>query len=506
MKEKVINETDITELHLNPHPQQKIFVLDTNILLSDPTALYGFGEHFIVLPMTVLDELDNLKDRRDKESVRREARAAIKNLKSIINGHEKDLIRSGMPIRSHDFDTKDSHTSPVAKLAVVYDCRTDEPNSPVSPDNAIIELAKKITDAYPSNEVILITKDVPMQIRGRIYGVRVDDYRNDQIQVADESELFSSIVRIPCELDEIFTNMEIIENRGSANNQETICSYKGFLNAIAQVSEKAPSLMVNSVIVDNQEKAVRIRNITDDQISMKLFSLKCDDITTAKPLNIEQSVAMKSMLDPDNQLSIIYGPAGSGKTVIALAVACQMVEDGICDRIILTRPLIDLDEPVGFLPGTESEKVAPWMGAFYDAFDVLFGAKKATAGGKHSTKQMSPRAENESTLELLFNRYRIEFKSLTFMRGRSLQRSAVIFDEVQNASRHQVKTLATRIGQDSRIFLLGNINQIDNQYNTPQSNGLAYAIDAFKTFEAAFIGALPGGQRSSLATFAEKLK
>jgi PhoH-like ATPase len=457
-----------------PKDAHKVYVLDTNILLHEPFAFMTFQEHDVIVPMTVLEELDHIKDR--KKDVSRDARIAIRAMEDALKDATPEEIAAGVPLPAK------GDNSPSGKFSIFADY-----NFELSPkmlpadenDHKIINAAIHIQEQLKPRKVILVTKDINMRLKAKGAGMEyVEDYRTDQL------------------IDDIkFLTKGYYEFEGSFWDKVKKCDSKTVGRDTWHTFDKSiiPTAFINEYLIDeNEEFAGKITEIDDKNVTVK--DLGYERIMGRKawgiqPRNIHQGMAMQALLDPEVDLVVLTGPAGCGKTLLALASALEMVvEKGIYDKIIVTRNTPEIAESIGFLPGTEEEKMAPWLAAITDSLEVL-----------HKQDE-----NMEGSLNYIREKANIQFKSVNFMRGRSIQNAIVILDECQNLTASQLKTIITRCGQGTKLICSGNLAQIDSNYLSALTSGLTYIVERFKDFEGSATVSLKGVERSRLAEFAEE--
>lgn len=451
-----------------------VYVLDTNILLHEPFAFLSFKEHDVVVPMTVLEELDSIKDRR--KDVSRDARVAIRALEDTLANATPEEVLSGVKLG------QDNGGDPSGCLSIFNDYALEEDNIKLSfneNDNRIISTAIFLQNDYPKNKVVLVTKDINMRLKAKGAGLSfVEDYRTDQL-IDDIQFLSKGFHKFSGDFWEHVNNCES-ENRG----RDTIHYIKRDL---------LPQAYMNEYLIDEEEHfAAKVSGWNDDNLAItdlgreRLMSRKAWGI---HPKNIYQGMAMDALLDPAIDLVILTGPAGCGKTLLALATALeQVIEFGLYDKIIITRSTPEIAESIGFLPGTEEEKMAPWLSAITDSLEVLHKQDEDMHG----------------SLNYIMDKANIQFKSVNFMRGRSIQNSFVLLDECQNLTASQLKTIITRCGEGTKLVCSGNLAQIDSNYLTAVTSGLTYIVERFKDFPGSSTINLNGVVRSRLASFAEE--
>ena len=452
----------------------KLFVLDTNVLLHDPSSLFRFEEHDIYLPMITLEELDNNK--KGVSEVARNARQTSRYLEEIMGIDKVDLNKGcflNSPANPHVSGSLFLQTNPI---------EYDLPMLAGSiADNQILSIVLDLKKKNSKREVILVSKDINIRIKGRALGIEVQDYFNDKVM--DDTELlYSGITELPEDFWENHSkSMESWQEEGRMFYKLTGPLCKDFIiNEFVFYEFDKPF----HAIVKKIEGQTATLQIVQD------YALTKFNVWGINARNKEQNFALNLLLDPDIDFVSLLGQAGTGKTLLTLASALEQVLDKkIYSEIIMTRVTVSVGEDIGFLPGTEEEKMTPWMGALEDNLDVL-NKSDGDAGdwGRAATQDLI--------------RSRIKIKSLNFMRGRTFLNKFLIIDEAQNLTSKQMKTLITRAGPGTKVVCLGNIAQIDTPYLTEGSSGLTYVVDRFKGWDHNGHVTLMRGERSRLADYA----
>lgn len=447
---------------------RKIYVIDTNVLIHDPHALSRFDEHDVVLPIVVLEEMDKVK--RGFEELARNVREASRQLEQISEGCT-DLSK-GCPLPGGGSLFFELNHRALEILP--------ESLAQGSGDNRIIAVTMSLQQENQGREVILVSKDINMRIKARALGLVTEDYRSDRV-LDDMDVLPLGYI----ELDEqtwgqIADDMEV--SNGSQGTHYLVSWPEGVL---------APFVNGFVVLPGEKGKVLRCTGIAEDgRINLHdvhSFRTERNAIWGIQAKNSEQNMAMNLLMDPDVDMVTLLGKAGSGKTLLALACGLHQTLDlNIYDRIIVTRATVPMGQDIGFLPGTEKEKLEPWMGAVSDNLSLLLGDDFQGLGNSLS-------------------QYKMEISSLSFARGRTYMRTWLIVDEAQNLSPHQMKTLVTRIGEGSKIIILGNNAQIDTPYLTAYTNGLSMAAARFATWPFAGHVTLKASERSRLAAYAAEV-
>ncbi len=457
----------------------KIFVLDTNVLMHDPTSIFRFQEHDIYLPMVTLEELDNNK--KGMTEVARNARQATRFLDLIVSGQEGD-IDLGISLADHRSGEATGRLM-LQTRPVTLDFPSVLPDSGKA-DNQIIAVALDLQHHNPKRNVVLVSKDINMRIKARAIGVASEDYFNDKV-LEDTDLLYTGMRELPPDFwDKHGKDMESWQEHG-----RTLYRIKGpmidtmILNEfVYQDADKPFYAMVQEV----EGKTCVLRTLKD-------YTHQKNAVWGIVARNREQNFALNALMDPQIDFVTLLGQAGTGKTLMTLAASLmQTLELKTYSEIIITRVTVPVGEDIGFLPGTEEEKMNPWMGALEDNLDVL-----------NSSDEESGDWGRAATRDLI--RSRIKVKSLNFMRGRTFLNKFLIIDEAQNLTPKQMKTLITRAGPGTKVVCLGNIAQIDTPYLTEGSSGLTYVVDRFKGWSHSGHITLQRGERSRLADHAAEV-
>ena len=458
---------------------RRLFILDTNVLMHDPTAIFGFQEHDIFLPMVVLEELDAAK--KGLSEVARNVRQVSRFLDELLSGSSKAEIDQGLPL--HPLISKNNGTA-ACRGKLFFQTRHLPQLLPDSlpgntPDNNILGAALALEQEIPARTVIVVSKDINLRIKAAVLGIRAEDYSNDRV-LDDVSLLYSGIAELPVGFwDKHGDDMESWQENGA-----TFYRVKG-----PQISEWHLNQCLYMDGPQGLEAIVRqLRQGTAVIELVENYRHPKHSVWGINARNREQNFALNLLMDPEMDFVSLLGSAGTGKTLLALAAGlAQTLDDKRYAEIVMTRVTVPIGEDIGYLPGTEEEKMTPWMGALMDNLEVL----TQTEGGEWG---------RAVTGDLLRSRIRIH--SLNFMRGRTFLNKYIILDEAQNLTAKQMKTLITRAGPGSKIVCLGNVAQIDTPYLTETTSGLTFAVDRFKNWSRSGHIALLRGERSRLADFA----
>ena len=454
----------------------KLFVLDTNVLMHDPTSLFRFEEHDVFIPMTTLEELDNNK--KGMSEVARNARQASRFMEELVAA-APDSIGEGIPLSKRNGAS--------GKLFLQTEAIPGDLPPGLLPgrnDNQILAVVMHLAERHPERQVILVSKDINMRIKARALRLAAEDYFNDK--VLEDSDLLYTGIR---ELPEDFWDRH---GKGMESWQEQGLTYYKVRGPVCK------SLIVNEFLYLPGDDGMQARVHSAEGDTAVLCTLR-DYANPKHPVwgitarNREQNFALNALMDPETDFVTLLGQAGTGKTLLTLAAGLlQTLEYKVYSEIIMTRVTVPVGEDIGFLPGTEEEKMTPWMGALEDNLDVLNKSDdEAGEWGRAATRDLM--------------RSRIKVKSLNFMRGRTFINKFLIIDEAQNLTPKQMKTLITRAGPGTKVVCLGNIAQIDTPYLTEGSSGLTYVVDRFKGWPHSGHVTLTRGERSRLAEHAAEV-
>jgi PhoH-like ATPase len=465
--------------------ERRLFVLDTNVLMHDPTSIFRFQEHDVYLPMVVLEELDANKKGLSEAS--RNVRQVSRFLDDLMRDATKDQIDAGLPLEN----LFGANTSAAAAKNVRTPGRlffqTRQLTSALPDylpghgvDNAILAMTLALQALHHEARVTLVSKDINLRIKAAVVGVHAEDYYSDKT-IEDADVLQTGLAPLPVN----FWDSHGKDMRSWKEADRTYYEISGPVVA---------DLTVNQFVHEEGEEGIEaiVRRIEAGKATLELardFRGERHSVWGVSARNREQNFALNLLMDPEIDFVTILGPAGTGKTLLTLAAGLmQTLESNRFVEIIMTRVTIPLGEDIGFLPGTEEEKMEPWMGALMDNLEVL---TKTGEGGNWG---------RAATNDLLRNR--IKIRSLNFMRGRTFLNRFVILDEAQNLTPKQMKALVTRAGPGTKIVCLGNIAQIDTPYLTETTSGLTYVVNRFRGWTHSGHITLVRGERSRLADFA----
>ncbi|HEY1726530.1 MAG TPA: PhoH family protein [Steroidobacteraceae bacterium] len=463
-------------------PARRLFVLDTNVLLHDPTAIFRFEEHDIYLPMVVLEELDANKKGLSEAS--RNARQVSRFLDELMRGVTKEQIDAGLELPS---SYRGNHGKKASSGRLYFQTRELASSLPaalpgVGADNLILGQTLSLQRQEPKSRVVLVSKDINLRIKAAVIGVHAEDYYSDKT-IEDADVLYTGVETLPAD----FWERHGHDMRSWKDGERTWYRVRG---------PSASTWRPNLFVYDSGPQGIEavVRSIEGPEVTLELardFRSDRHSVWGITARNREQNFALNLLMDPEIDFVTLLGPAGSGKTLLALAAGLsQTLERNRFVEIVMTRVTVPLGEDIGFLPGTEEEKMEPWMGALMDNLEVLTRSDEGGNWGRAATN------------DLLRNR--IKIRSLNFMRGRTFLNRFIILDEAQNLTPKQMKALVTRAGPGSKLVCLGNIAQIDTPYLTETTCGLTYVVNRFQGWPYSGHITLVRGERSRLADFASE--
>ncbi|MCY8309245.1 PhoH family protein [Bacillus vallismortis] len=439
----------------------KIYVLDTNVLLQDPNAIFSFEENEVVIPAVVLEEVDSKK--RYMDEVGRNARHVSKLIDAL---RQKGRLHEHVPLDTGGTLRIELNHRSFHQLQEIFIEKTN--------DNRILAVAKNLSLEEETKEagrpVILVSKDVLVRVKADAIGLHAEDFLNDR--VVDNDEMYSGY-------KDLYISQQLFssfygKNQISVNEMKQHTFYP---NQFALMKDE----------LGGSSSAVGMADKTGTVLKRLVFD--DEHVWGIRPKNVQQTMALELLLREDIPLVTLIGKAGTGKTLLALAAGLLQTEDlGIYKKLVVARPIVPVGKDIGYLPGEKEEKLKPWMQPIFDNLEFLFNAKKP--------------GELEAILAGIGS---IQVEALTYIRGRSIPDQFIIIDEAQNLTRHEVKTLLTRVGEGSKIVLMGDPEQIDHPYLDSLNNGLAYVVERFKGQPSSGSVKLLKGERSGLAQLAADL-
>ncbi|HUN76313.1 MAG TPA: PhoH family protein [Steroidobacteraceae bacterium] len=458
----------------------RLFVLDTNVLMHDPAAIFRFEEHDIYLPMVVLEELDAHKKGLSEAS--RNVRQVSRFLDDMMRGASKEQIDHGLALPG---TYSGNHGKKPSSGRLFFQTRQLSTTLPESlpgqgNDNAILAQTLALQKENANARVTLVSKDINLRIKASVLGVHAEDYYSDKT-LEDSDVLYSGTTALPGD----FWEQHSRDVRSWKEADRTFYELKGPL-----VREWQPNQGIYEDDANGMEGIVR--RVSGETAVIELtrdYRNERHSVWGITARNREQNFALNLLLDPDIDFVTVLGPAGTGKTLLALAAGlAQTLDSKRFVEIIMTRVTIPLGEDIGFLPGTEEEKMEPWMGALMDNLEVLTQSEEGGTWGRAATNDLL--------------RSRIKIRSLNFMRGRTFLNRYIILDEAQNLTPKQMKALITRAGPGTKLACLGNVAQIDTPYLSETTSGITYAVNRFRGWPHSGHVTLVRGERSRLADYA----
>jgi len=460
---------------------KRVYVLDTNVLMHDPTALFKFEEHDVYLPMQVIEELDNGKKGTSEAS--RNARQVSRFLNELVESHGTKPISEGITLsRPQGLQLRGAQS--IGRLRFqTRDFDSGKRFGAVIPDNHILGAILALKEGEPGVPVVFVSKDINLRIKASIAGIDSEDYENDRA-LDDFSLLYTGSTA----LAEDFWQRYGKDLRSWTDKGRTFYEIRRGDN-----DEWHPNQFL--YLPGDEEAEMKVAHVEGDRVILQIvddYRHNQHAVWGITARNREQNFALNALMDPEIDFVTLLGTAGTGKTLLALAAGlAQTMDQQRYREIIMTRATVSVGEDIGFLPGTEEEKMTPWMGALTDNLEVLTHNPEGGSWGRAATN------------DLLASR--IKIRSLNFMRGRTFLSRWLILDEAQNLTPKQMKTLITRAGPGTKIVCLGNVEQIDTPYLTETTSGLTYAVDRFKGWAHSAHVTLRRGERSRLADYASEV-
>jgi PhoH-like ATPase len=458
---------------------KRLYVLDTNVLMHDPTSLFRFEEHDVFLPMMVLEELDAAK--KGLTEVSRNVRQVSRFIGEMMNTQGASKLDDGLELLiPHGLEL------PAARGRLYFQTSTAKTHPGLLrdrsfADNEILSTALALQESEKDREIVLISKDINLRIKAAILNVPSEDYYNDR--ALDDVDLLYKGVRVEDEsFWERYSQVDSWNENGSTYYRiKRIEGDVWFPNQCIVIGEGDG---IEAIVVEAGEKFSVFKLVTDYQTGK-------NTVWGIQARNREQNFALNLLMDPEIDFVTLMGIAGTGKTLLALAAGlAQTMDESMYNEIVVTRATVSIGDEIGFLPGTEEEKMTPWMGALTDNIEVLTQSDEGGEWGRAATN------------DLLASR--IKIRSMSFMRGRTFLNRYVIIDEAQNITPKQMKALLTRAGPGTKMVCLGNVGQIDTPYLTETTSGLTFAVDRFKNWSHSAHITLQRGERSRLADFASE--
>jgi PhoH-like ATPase len=458
---------------------KRLYVLDTNVLMHDPTSMFRFEEHDVFLPMIVLEELDAAK--KGLTEVSRNVRQVSRFIGEMMSAQDASQLEDGLElIIPHSLGL------PATRGRLYFQTKTTEMHPNLSneasfADNEIISTALALRESHDGHEIVLISKDINLRIKAAILNLPAEDYHNDRA-LDDVDLLYKGIYVEDDSFWERYSQVDSWSESGATYYRiERIEGDDWFPNQCIVIGDGDG---IEAIVVEVNEEFTVLKLVTDYQSGK-------NSVWGIQARNREQNFALNLLVDPEIDFVTLMGIAGTGKTLLTLAAGLSQTLDGkMYNEVIVTRATVSIGEDIGFLPGTEEEKMTPWMGALTDNIEVLTQSEEGGEWGRAATNDLLA--------------HRIKVRSMSFMRGRTFLNRYVIIDEAQNITPKQMKALLTRAGPGTKMVCLGNVAQIDTPYLTETTSGLTFAVDRFKEWAHSAHITLQRGERSRLADFASE--
>ena len=459
--------------------EKRLYILDTNVLMHDPTSIFRFEEHDVFLPMMVLEELDAAK--KGLSEVARNVRQVSRFIGEMMQLQGASGLDEGLELREPEGLDLDAGNGRLYFQTTMTETHSSLLRDGSFADNEILSTAFALRETHPGKSIVLVSKDINLRIKAAILGVQAEDYYNDR--ALDDLSLLYRGLRLHDEgFWEAHPQIESWSESGRAHYRIPVDEENGWYP--------------NQCVAIGEEGGVEamVKEVVDGHVMLQLIDDYYDghkNVWGIHARNREQNFALNLLVDPDVDFVTLMGTAGTGKTLLALAAGLsQTMDEKRYTEIIVTRATVSIGEDIGYLPGTEEEKMTPWMGALTDNLEVLTQPQEGGEWGRAATN------------DLLASRVKV--RALNFMRGRTFLNRFVIIDEAQNITPKQMKALITRAGPGTKMVCLGNVEQIDTPYLTETTSGLTFAVDRFKSWEHAGHITLRRGERSRLADFASE--
>jgi PhoH-like ATPase len=459
---------------------RRLYVLDTNVLMHDPTSLFRFEEHDVFLPMMVLEELDAAK--KGLSEVSRNVRQVSRFIGEMMAHQGAGNVIEGLELK-----VPEELELEAGKGRLYFQTSMPESHSNLLrdgsfADNEILSTVLTLKESRPETRVTLVSKDINLRIKAAILGITAEDYFNDRA-LDDLALLYKGVRNEDDTFWERYDEVDSWTENGSTQYRvKRVHGDEWYPNQCLVIGSGDG---IEAIVREVTSEHVVLRLVTDYQSGRR-------NVWGIQSRNREQNFALNLLMDPQIDFVTLMGTAGTGKTLLTLAAGlAQTLDEKRYSEIIVTRATVSIGEDIGFLPGTEEEKMTPWMGALTNNLEVLTAPKEGGEWGRAATN------------DLLSSR--IKIRSLNFMRGRTFINRYVIIDEAQNITPKQMKALVTRAGPGTKMICMGNVGQIDTPYLTETTSGLTFAVDRFKEWAHGAHITLRRGERSRLADFASEV-
>ncbi len=450
---------------------KKIFIIDTNVLLHDPHAIFKFHDNDVVIPLVAIEEMDNQKRRQDE--VGRNARRVAKFIDEL---RQKGKVYEGVPLDNGGTLKVELNHQRLEKLAGGMD--------QFKADNRILAVALAYQEEFPDRKVVLVTKDTYLRIKADVVGIEAEDFKTDKVNI---DELYTGTIelKVKSELINQFYSNSFLPWENTEDNELYANQFVSLIDELG-----------------GNQSALGKYNPDKKGIVPLLYANS--DAWGIRARNKEQRYALELLFDENVRLVTLVGQAGTGKTLLAVAAGLEKaIEKETYKKLLVTRPVIPLGNDIGFLPGDKDEKMRPWMSPIYDNLEYIFGMSKEAKKEKEADKPKNTNVEH--MVQYFKDKGQLELEALTYIRGRTIPKQYIIVDEAQNLTPHEVKTILTRAGEGTKVVLTGDPHQIDHPYLDSSSNGLTYCVEKFKGVKIAGHVTFVKGERSELAQIAAEI-
>lgn len=458
--------------------KKKTYILDTNVLLTDPDSLFSFKDNEIILPFTIIEELDKIKGRPNE--VGANAREIARKLSELISSTEPGSLKKGIRINNDG----------LLRVVAISDFsheRLQNEWDPTNKDNHILEVCRGLYQEALTEKKeppVLVTRDIVLRVKCDFLGIPCEDYKKSSVaENPDRLYVGHESIEVPDEVIQDFW-----ETNGTDGENTFNCVIDDYCK-----KPPSPNQFITLQSSFGEQKDFQVVRYLDKGEPLKIVRELKKPIFNVTPRNKEQNLALDLLLDPAIKMITLIGRAGSGKTLISIAAGLnQVLEKKKYKSLVVCRPIVPVGNDIGYLPGDKMEKLEPWIAPIKDNLRfLLFSGRKSKNA--------------EQTLQGYFDDGVIEVEAITYLRGRSIADAFIIIDEAQNLTAHELKTIITRVGENTKIVLTGDIEQIDNIYIDSVSNGLTVAVEKFKEYPIAGHVTLVKGERSELASLASRI-
>ncbi len=431
----------------------KIYILDTTVILHDPKAIFAFKDEHVVIPLSVIEKVDKFK--RELNDLGKNAREFNRDMDAL---RKKGSLTEGIKLESGGL------------LQILLKAKKTPDNQDISSDN-VLRIGGDMRDQFPDKKITIVSKDLNLRLKANAIGLKAEGYEKDRFDEIMDYKGYHTIRISSQELEE-FNSLGCLTYEGDVKVR-----HNEFISFKLHDSDKVQAL-------------AKVANHAKNIIIPLRFS--SEDISGLRPLNMEQTFVLEALLDDNIKLVSLQGVAGTGKTLLAVAAGLrQVIRDFTFNKVLVSRPIMPMGKDIGYLPGDIDEKLSPWMQPIFDAVELI--------------RSIDRRSQKPTLPSNLMDMEELQIEPLTYIRGRSIPNQYMIIDEAQNLSPLEIKTIITRMGKNSKIVLTGDVEQIDHPYMDNYSNGLAYVAGRFRDSNLSAHIQLKKGERSELAEAAVKL-